>query len=225
MRQLWIGAVAVMVAGVALAQGTAAPPAQVAASTAQVAAPTAQVAAPAAKTSSELNDLLVSGRQNLQDAKLVEAAALFEKALKLEPSSQEAMFGLAAADIQLEKYAEALPLLKSLQEQHPDSPMVRNNLAWIYVKSKDPAVRNPELAIKLARGAVLDVPSDYSVWNTLAEAYYANGQYDRALRSAQSALRLSQLAGVTNASSSRELVARCRKAVGASGLDDVTTER
>ncbi len=219
MRQIWMGMVVlVLAAGVAGAQGTAAPPVQ-------VAAPPAQVAAAAAKPAGEVGDLLTSGRQDLQDQKWVEAAALFEKALKLEPTSQEAMFGLAAAYIQLEKFAEALPLLQALQQQRPESPMVKNNLAWVYVKSKDPAVRNPQMAIKLARDAVLDVPSDYSVWNTLAEAYYANGQFDRALRSAQSALRLSLMAGVTNAASSRELVARCRKAAGATGVEDVAPER
>lgn len=212
MRQLCVGIGVALVAGMALAQESAVPPVRTA-------------AAPTAKPSSEVNDLLVSGRQDLQDAKWNGAAALFEKALKLDPSSQEAMFGLAAAYIQLEKFSEALPLLEELQRQHPESPMVRNNLAWVHVKSKDPAVRNAPLAIKLARGAVLDVPSDYSVWNTLAEAYYANGQYDRALRSAQSALRLSQMAGVTNSASSRELVARCRKAVGDSGADDLSTNR
>lgn len=217
MKQIYVGVVVVLAAGVSLAQGTAAP-------SAQAIAPQAQVAAPAAKPTGEVNDLLVSGRQDLQDMKWVEAAALFEKALKLESTSQEAMFGLAAADIQLEKYAEALPLLLSLQQQHPESPMVKNNLAWVYAKSKDPAVRNLKLAIKLAREAVLDQPSDYSVWNTLAEAYYANGQYDRALRSAQSALRLSQMAGVTNAASSRELVARCRKAADESGTENTTTD-
>jgi len=211
MRRFLTGIVLALAAGVAGAQGTAAPP--------------VQVVAPVIRPTGEMSDLLTSGRQSLQNEKWVEAAALFEKAFKLDPASQEAMFGLAAADIQLEKYADALPLLEALHQQRPDNAMVKNNLAWIYAKSKDPAIRNPALAIKLARDAVLDAPADNSVWNTLAEAYYANGQFDRALRSAQSALRLSQLAGVTNAAASRELVARCRKAAGASEGDNLPTDR
>lgn len=177
--------------------------------------------APAVKApapSSEVSDLLSGGRASLQSEKWTEAVALFEKALKLDPGSQEAMFGLSAAYIQMEKLGDALPLLLTLNRQLPQNPMVKNNLAWIYLKSKDPAVKDTGKAIKMARDAVLDVPSDYSIWNTLAESYYAGGQFDRALRAAQSALRLSQLAGVTNAAS-RELVARCRKAAGAASLD------
>jgi hypothetical protein len=70
----------------------------------------------------------------------------------------------------------------------------------------------------LARGALLDVPSDFSIWNTLGEAYYATGQFEKGLSAAQSGLRLSLLAGVTN-TPCRELVVRCRKAAGAASLD------
>lgn len=187
-------------------------------------APAVAPAAVSAKAAGEVAELLSSGRQSLQAEKWTEATALFEKALKLDPASDEAMFGLSVAYIQLEKYAEALPLLQKLNQQVPSSPMVKNNLAWVYVKSKDPAVRDPQKAVKLARAAVLDVPSDYSIWNTLAEAYYAAGQFDRALRAAQSALRLSTLAGVTNSAASRELVVRCRKAAGAAELDEMGGE-
>ncbi len=205
MKRLWITMAAVWaVAGMASAQESPAVPGKT-----------------TPKTPGEVSDLLVSGRQSLQAEKWTGAAALFEKALQLDPASQEAMFGLSAAYIQLEKYGEALPLLKTLNQQLPANPMVKNNLAWVYVKAKDPAIRNPQKAVQLARDAVLDVPSDYAIWNTLAEAYYAIGRYDRALRAAQSGLRLSMLAGVTNAAPSRELVARCRKAAGAAALGEM----
>ena len=170
----------------------------------------------------ETQTLLSSGHTALTDGKWPEAVALFEKARKLEPTNSEAEFGLSAALIELNRFAEASPLLEDLHRVLPDHPMVKNNLAWVYVKCTDPAVHNPAKAVKLAREAVLDLPADYSMWNTLAEAYYADAQYDRALRAAESAWRLSRLAGVTNSAATRELVARCRKAAGASaaGIDD-----
>ena len=173
-------------------------------------------------SAAETQTLLSSGRGALADSKWTEAVALFEKARKLDPTNSEAEFGLSAALIELNRFSEALPLLEHLHQVVPDHPMIKNNLAWVYVKCTDPAVRNPAKAIKLARGAVLDLPSDYSIWNTLAEAYYADAQYDRALRAAESAWRLSRLAGVTNSAATRELVARCRKAAGqsAAGVDD-----
>lgn len=212
-RMAWVrvAAMAAGVSGMAWGQTTGEPPAKA----------SVPASLPAAKAaSSEVADLLAGGRQALQGERWTEASALFEKVLRLDAANQDAMFGLGAAYIQLEKYGEALPLLQTLNRQLPQNPMVKNNLAWVYLKSKDPAVKNAGKAIRLARDAVLDVPADYSIWNTLAEAYYANGQFDRALRAAQSALRLSQLAGTTNAASSRELVARCRKAAGAAAVDE-----
>lgn len=243
MKRFYVGAMAVWVMGsAALAQETSAPPVQAAttgATAAVVATPPSAVttgasvvaatvttgvtavAAAASRPVGEAADLLSGGRQSLQEEKWTEAAALFEKALSLDAGNQEAMFGLSAAYIQLDMLAEALPLLLTLNRQLPLNPMVKNNLAWVYLKSKDPAVKNPQKAVKFARDAVLDVPADYSIWNTLAEAYYATGQFDRALRAAQSAFRLSALAGVTNNATSRELLVRCRKAAGVGTPDDV----
>jgi tetratricopeptide (TPR) repeat protein len=203
---------------VATAQETSAPPVQPAVP--ETSAPPAQAASDGvARPSGEAADLVSGGRQSLQEEKWTEASALFEKALSLDAGNQEAMFGLSAAYIQLSKFDAALPLLLTLNRQLPANPMVKNNLAWVYLKSKDPGVKSPSKAVKLARDAILDVPADYSIWNTLAEAYYATGQFDRALRAAQSAVRLSLLAGVTNNTASRELLVRCRKAAGANALD------
>ncbi len=162
----------------------------------------------------EARSLLTSGRALLAEGKIPEAVAILEKARKLEPQSNEAGFLLSAAYIEQGRFEDALPMLELLQKAMPDNPMIKNNLAWVYVKIKDPAIKNPGKAVKLARSAVIDAPSDYLIWNTLSEAYYAEGRYDRALRAAQSALRLSVLAGVTNTVAGKDLVARCRRAAG-----------
>ncbi|MEI6564830.1 MAG: tetratricopeptide repeat protein [bacterium] len=184
----------------ACAEGTSAPPA-------------------VAVMSGEVASLLSSGRTCLMDGKMPEAQALFEKVRKLDPANNEAAFGLSAACIELKRYEEALPILEKLNQDVPDNPRVKNNLAWTLLKVKDPAAENAGRAIKLARSALLDSPSDYTIWNTLGEAYYAAGQFEKALRTAQGAWRLSLMAGDTN-STSRELVARCRKAAGAASLEE-----
>lgn len=166
----------------------------------------------------DVADLLSSGRDCLMNGKMTEAQALFEKACSLDPANHEAAFGLSAAYIELKRYELALPLLEKLNKEVPDNPMVKNNLAWALLKVKDPAPTNAARAVKLARAALLDVPSDYSIWNTLGEAYYATGQFEKGLGAAQSGLRLSLLAGMTN-TPCRELAARCRKAAGAASLN------
>lgn len=186
---------------------------------AEEAAPAKEAVAvkPTAAESGESRTLLTSGRELLTQGKIPEAVALLEKARALEPQSNEASFLLSAAYIEQGRFEESLPMLEVLQKSMPENPMIKNNLAWAYVKVKDAAVRNPGKAIKLARAAVMDTPADYLIWNTLSEAYLADGRYDRALKAAQSALRLSVLAGVTNTASGRDLVARCRRAAGEAG--------
>jgi len=154
-----------------------------------------------------------SGRESLMDSKWTEAAALFEKARTLDPASDEAAFGLSAAYIGLKRFEEAITLLEALEKKVPDHPMVRNNLAWALLKARGNKPGTAERAIKLARSALVDVPSDPSIWNTLGEAYFAAGKYDKAMAAARSGLRLSDLAGETN-SPCRDLLERCRKAGG-----------
>jgi Flp pilus assembly protein TadD len=180
---------------------------------------------PRAPAGAEVQSLLSSGRQALLDSKWAEAVALFEKARKLEPANSEAEFGLSAAFIELGRFAEALPMLEALRKIAPDNPMVMNNLAWVYVKVEDPKVRNPAKAIKLAREALIELPADSSIWNTLAEAYYAAGQFAPALRAAESVVRLNRLAGVPDTAASRELVARCRRAGKDSGVEKMDDEQ
>jgi Flp pilus assembly protein TadD len=195
---------AIGVMGGLLTQAGAAPDAEIAAKPPEEAKASAAVP--------EVQSLLASGRQALTEGKWAEGVALFEKARKLEPTNPEADFGLSSALIGLDRLAEAMPLLESLRKIAPDNPMVMNNLAWVYAKAEDPKLRNPDKAIKLARAALLELPADYSIWNTLGEAYYAAGQFNLALRAAESAMRLARMAGVTHDDSSRELMARCRRA-------------
>ena len=181
--------------------------------------PPARVEAPAVTdVSGEVGTLMASGRDSLMAGKSTEALALFEKAIALDPASQEAAFGLSAALMELKRFSEARPVLEKLAREVPDHPMVKNNLAWALLQDKSQGSTNAVRAIKLARSALLEIPSDYSIWNTLGEAYYAAGQFDKTLRAAQSGLRLSDLAGITN-SPCRELLIRCRKGAAATLLD------
>ena len=62
-----------------------------------------------------------------------------------------------------------------------------NNLAWLYATAEDEILRNPDKALSLAqRAAALD--SSPHVLDTLAEAYYVNGAYAKAVEAAQRAL-------------------------------------
>ena len=68
-----------------------------------------------------------------------------------------------------------------------DSAQAMNNLALLMATSRNTAVRNPEQAIVLATKAVAaGGKPDYL--DTLAAAYFANGQTDKAVETEQKAL-------------------------------------
>ena len=67
-----------------------------------------------------------------------------------------------------------------------------NGLAWLYATSSDPAFRNPGAALEYALKAVSSGKEhpDPNYLDTLAEAYYANKQYQDAIKTEQRAIAL-----------------------------------
>jgi membrane associated rhomboid family serine protease/Tfp pilus assembly protein PilF len=67
-----------------------------------------------------------------------------------------------------------------------------NNVAWAFATSSEPGVRNPEAALEYAQKAVKAEKGDPRphILDTLAEAYYVNGQYKNAVQTEKRALEL-----------------------------------
>jgi tetratricopeptide (TPR) repeat protein len=79
---------------------------------------------------------------------------------------------------------------KSLALQ-PDQPQVLNNLAWLLATCPDERLRDPVLALALARRAARRDPSAY-ILDTLAECYFANEEYELAVEAGRRALALAE---------------------------------
>ena len=97
---------------------------------------------PAQKTPAAGMDALLTGRDLLNQGRWMDAVRFYRMALKTTPESSEVRFGLATALTQIERYAEAVPLLESLLREYPDNPAVLNNLAWILAKAEDAVLRD-----------------------------------------------------------------------------------
>lgn len=82
---------------------------------------------------------------------------------------------------------DALEQLRLAQMLAPQDPEVLNTLAWVLATAQDSDLRNPPEALALALQAVGLSPLPH-IWDTLAETYYVNGQYARAVAAARSAL-------------------------------------
>ena len=64
-----------------------------------------------------------------------------------------------------------------------------NNLAWIYATCEESQYRNPIKALVYAEEAAAINPAPY-VLDTLAESYYVNGLYDKAITATTEALAM-----------------------------------
>lgn len=141
-------------------------------------------------------NLLRSASEAMRREQLVEAERLFSEALRMQPQSKDARFGMGALFIKQGRYAEAIGLLEGLMEDFPNEFPVLNNLAWLYATASDPAIRDGGRAVELAQKALLLQPNNFHVWNTLSEGHYVSGDYERAVRAAQESVRLAREARI-----------------------------
>ena len=72
---------------------------------------------------------------------------------------------------------------------NPDSPDALNNLAWLLATSDNPDLHNPQKALKLARKAIALEKAPH-IWDTLAEALFANGRVGEAIEAENKALEM-----------------------------------
>jgi tetratricopeptide (TPR) repeat protein len=68
---------------------------------------------------------------------------------------------------------------------------VLNNFAWLLATCDDPAYRNPEQALELARKAAVIEQSPH-ILDTLAECLFINGRIAEAIDAATTALELAK---------------------------------
>lgn len=171
----------------------------------------------AADNTGGTRETLAQGYAALAQGQPTNAVALFRRVLAADPGNRSAKYGISAAYIRMDKFRESIAILNALIEQYPDDFVLKNNAAWLFATVQDPTHRDPARALSLAREALLLAPQHYSVWSTLAEAHYSSGDYERALKCAQEALRLAQEARVPAAKATeyQEQIRRCERALEA----------
>ena len=181
------------------------------------AAASAPAEAAAATNETEASQMADRAYELSQSGDLAGALDLFRQALAMEPENSRAVFGIGTVYIQMEKYREALAVLEPMSAKKPGDYFLKNNIGWLYATAKDHSIRDGAKAVRMAQEALLVAPADFHVWSTLAEGYYVSGQYDKALRAAEEALRIGVMVQGPGAATDeyRRQVDKCRKAVQA----------
>jgi rhomboid protease GluP len=142
---------------------------------------------------------------------LGKAHQAFEQALGKNPDTPEGQELLADLCAEQKLYAEAIQHYQEALRLQPDMAVAHNNLAWLYATSEDPTFRDRRAALEHAQRAVeLTNWKDAGYVDTLAESYYANGNYQEAVKVQEKALQLD-----SKNPELKEHMARYRRAAGA----------
>ncbi len=124
------------------------------------------------------------------------AIALWNESLQENPNQPDLHAKLGLTHQSLGNLKTAVYHWEKALQLQPDLPEALNNLAWIKANSEGQDFYNPPQALQLAqRACELTGYGNAAMLDTLAEAYAADGRKSEAIRFAQDALTLAQLAG------------------------------
>jgi tetratricopeptide (TPR) repeat protein len=145
------------------------------------------------------------GRALAERGQIDRAIQSYHKAIELAPEDADAHQGLARALVMQNQLVEAIYRYRRTLEIEPDRVGALLDLAWIIATAANVELRVPAEAVRLAERAVkLTRGTNATALDTLAAAYAAAGQRDRAIQHAEMALKVAIDAG------ERELVDQIR---------------
>lgn len=118
----------------------------------------------------------------------------YRRALAVAPDNVGARLGEATALVLSGRLPEARRRLEEGLQVAPDSVPLARTLAQILASAPDPAVRDGERALELAR-RVMEAKPDAAGAETLAMALAQNGRFDEAVRVQEELVRRAEQAG------------------------------
>jgi tetratricopeptide (TPR) repeat protein len=135
-----------------------------------------------------------------------EAIVFYQKSLQIDPDYMPARNNLGIVLFNEGRLEEALEHFRYIVRLEPDSPSALNFIARILIEHPDFKQRDVNLALNSAqRAAQLTNYQNATILQTLAAAYAAAGQFDKAAETARKALTLAV------ANQNRELADRVRR--------------
>ena len=114
---------------------------------------------------------------------------IVERDLKENPDDPKLYTLLGTIHFQKGAYGQAIVAYERSIQLAPQDPETLNNLAWIYATCEETRYRNHAKALVYAERAAALHPAPY-VLDTLAESFYVNGLYDRAITAIKKALAM-----------------------------------
>jgi len=139
----------------------------------------------------EINNYYSRGIAFYRSGNEKEAEADFDKVIVLDPKMSSAYVYRGLCSEKIGKYKEALSDYRKALELKPNDAGIHNNLAYLYTTAGNEEVRDKGKALDHARKAAeLSHEKNAEILDTLAKAYFINGQVKEAIDTENKALQL-----------------------------------
>ncbi|MBL92029.1 MAG: hypothetical protein CMH56_09510 [Myxococcales bacterium] len=106
------------------------------------------------------------------------------------PQSVDLWIQIGALEVGSGRDTEAASAYREAIRLDSSNGLARNNLAFLLVTTKDPALRDPVLALVHAQQALTTEPENPAFLNTLAEVFNVTGHHSRAVRAIKKAIAI-----------------------------------
>jgi tetratricopeptide (TPR) repeat protein len=119
------------------------------------------------------------------------ALAEFREASRLEPTNALLWLHLGKLYERMGRGEDALDSLQQGLEANPGDAGILNQIGWFYATVEPSTLRDPAKALDYAQRAVAASDGrDANILDTLAEAHYANRDFDAAIEAEEKAMKL-----------------------------------
>jgi tetratricopeptide (TPR) repeat protein len=131
-----------------------------------------------------------------KSGQLQDAILHYQHTIQLAPEFAEAQYSLGAAFTKTGKYDQAIKHFRLALDLKPDSIVILNGLAWTLATSGLSSDEGNAQAVRLAEQAARKTKYEHpQILDTLAAAYAADGQFDKAVSTAEKAITLATESG------------------------------
>jgi Flp pilus assembly protein TadD len=135
----------------------------------------------------------------MQEGRFDEAVARFQDELQINPEDAEAYNNLGSALLHQGQAEAAIACFHQSLKLKPDYADACDNLAWVLATVSKASLRDGNQAVELAgHASQLAGGQNPQFLRTLAAAEAGIGQFDKAMQTAQAAIKLAQAAGKSN---------------------------
>ena len=139
----------------------------------------------------EINNYYNRGIAYFKSEKEKEAEEDFDKVIVMDPRMSSAYVYRGLCREKLGKYKDALSDYTKASELKPNDAAIHNNIAYLYVSANDESFRDKGKALEHAKKAAeLSKEKNAEILDTLARAYFLNGQIKEAIDAENKALKL-----------------------------------